>query len=238
MPRCAEGAIELVNGKARLVADRLCDGLGNCLGSCPRGAITIEERPADEFDPHAVERHLNAAKVAAQPAATRHPEMPCGCPGAAARKLSAGRSAGPKAATTPAPVASTAAGESRLGHWPVQLALLPVNGSMWQDADVLIAADCVPVAMAGFHEALLAGRTVAIACPKLDDPGEIVEKLAAIFAGNAIRSITVARMEVPCCRVPQLVAMALGKAGRDDLDVREVTIGLDGQVQSDFSGLH
>lgn len=126
---------------------------------------------------------------------------------------------------------------SMLGHWPVQLALLPAGGPMWQDADVLICADCVPLAFPEFHERLLTGpdgkgRTVAIACPKLDDIGQHTDKLAAIFAGNDIRSITVAHMEVPCCGgIVRAVEQALKQAGRTDIPVRDVTVGIDGSLK-------
>ncbi len=123
---------------------------------------------------------------------------------------------------------------SRLGHWPVQLALVPVGGAIWQDADVLIAADCVPTAMPNFHERLLAGKTLAIACPKLDDLTPYIEKLAGILAGNTIRSVTVAHMEVPCCMgIVYAVEQARERAGRTDLPVTDVTVGIDGTVKQE-----
>lgn len=196
VPSCAEGAIQIIGGKARLKADNLCDGLGNCLGECPRGAITIEERPAEEFDENAGRAHLRA--------------------------------------DVSAPTATAGAKEGRpsqLAQWPVQLALVPTAGPMWQDADVLISADCVPFALAGFHEQLLAGKTLAIACPKLDDTGPYVEKLAAIFSRNSIRSITVAHMEVPCCTgIVYAVREALDRAGRADIPLHDVTVGIEGGI--------
>ena len=123
------------------------------------------------------------------------------------------------------------AAASQLSHWPVQLALVPTSGPIWHDADVLIAADCVPAAMPDFHTQLLSGRTVAIACPKLDQIEPYVEKLAAIFAGNSIRSITVAHMEVPCCGgIVYAVKAALKNSGRTDIPVHNITVGIDGQV--------
>ena len=151
-----------------------------------------------------------------------------GCPGARLRQLQPGgsgpRVGSPVGAGGPAPV-------SRLGHWPVQLALVPAAGAIWQDADVLIAADCVGFALPDFHERLLAGKTLVIACPKLDDVGPYVEKLTRIFAGNAIRSITVAHMEVPCCGgIVRVVRAALAASGRMDLRMTDITIGIDGII--------
>jgi len=221
VPSCAEGAIQIIDGKARLAADNLCDGLGNCLGECPQDAISIEERPAEAFDEQAV-RALKA------PPAPEAPKLPCGCPGTMARTLQLAEPA------TPAPqdAAEKPACASRLGHWPVQLALVPVTGEMWQDADVLIAADCVAFALPDFHERLLEGKSLAVACPKLDDVAPYVEKLARIFAGNDVRSVTVAHMEVPCCTgIVTIVREALRRAGRDDLEITDVTIGVNGSIQ-------
>ena len=162
------------------------------------------------------------------PAAVHGPHGSGGCPGARLRQLQPGgsgpRAGSPVGAGGPAPV-------SRLGHWPVQLALVPVAGAIWQDADVLIAADCVAFALPDFHERLLAGKTLVIACPKLDDVGPYVEKLTRIFAGNAIRSITVAHMEVPCCGgIVRVVQAALAASGRMDLRMTDITVGIDGII--------
>ena len=223
VPKCAEGAIRIEGGKARLVAENLCDGLGACLGHCPQDAITVEERPADQFDEIAVEqlRHVQPPAtptrlpVAITPVPDPHAGH-SGCPGARMRMMDLSR-----APSRPAPTpGSDTPRQSRLTHWPVQLTLVPISGPIWQDADVLICADCVPFAYPDFHEKLLTGpegkpRSIAIACPKLDDVGPYVEKLAAIFAGNAIRSITVAHMEVPCCGgIVRAVHAALQQSGR------------------------
>jgi len=216
VPSCAEGAIQVIDGKARLLAENLCDGLGNCLGTCPKDAITIEERPCDEFDEAAVEVHRR-----------RGPQSPPaeGCPGAKLVKLglrTAQLATADKGKTRP----------SRLGQWPVQLSLLPATGELWQDADVLIAADCVSVAMPDFHERLLDGKSVAVACPKLDDLAPHVAKLAEIFAGNSIRSVTVAHMEVPCCSgIVVAVERAMAIAGVTDIPVTDITIALDGTIK-------
>ena len=225
---CMEGAIRIIDGKARLVGENLCDGLGNCLGQCPQDAISIEERPAEEFDEIAVAKHLHADA----PTAKAQHAHAGGCPGSMFRML------GHKAPTTPPPAstkvetaAAAAAATSQLSQWPVQLALVPTGGPMWQDADVLISADCVPFACAQFHTELLAGKSLAIACPKLDDIQPYVEKLSAIFANNTIRSITIAHMEVPCCGgIVYAVRTALAQAGREDIPVTGVTVGIDGTI--------
>ncbi len=236
VPSCAEGAIRVVNGKARLRADNLCDGLGACLGHCPMGAITIEERPAEEFDHQAVEQHLKAATAPApfvpsplgggtpplkhQAPSTMHPTG--GCPGSRVRMFEpAAQPSDPRSEMSDPKPSSP----SRLRQWPVQLTLLPPQGALWQDADVLLCADCVPFAFPDFHEKLLAGKTLAIACPKLDDCQSYVDKLTTIFANNSIRSITVARMEVPCCSgLTRVANLALQASGRTDLRIEEVIL--------------
>ena len=227
VPDCAEGAIQIIDGKARLLAENLCDGLGNCLGACPNGAITIEEQPADEFDEAAVRLHL------AQHAADKSDELPCGCPGTMMRKLNPGT---PPPGSAKSGACEDASRPSRLGHWPVQLALLPADGDIWNDANVLIAADCVAFAMPDFHDRLLNGekRTLAIACPKLDDIQPYIGKLASIFANNTIRSLTVAHMEVPCCSgIVALVKEALQRAGQTDIPLRNVTVGINGSIMNE-----
>jgi NAD-dependent dihydropyrimidine dehydrogenase PreA subunit len=233
VPDCAEGAIQIVDGKAKLVAENLCDGLGNCLGACPKGAITIEQRAADEFSEQAVAEHLTEQpeqaicehSAEADPADQAADKLPCGCPGTMARKLN------PEGASSQAGMRNSISRPSRLGQWPVQLSLLPPGGDIWHDADVLIAADCVGFAMPDFHERLLASKTLAIACPKLDDVQPYVEKLASIFANNSVRSLTVAHMEVPCCSgIVMAVREALKRSGRTDIPLLELKIGMDGSV--------
>ena len=229
VPSCAEGALEIVDGKARLVKEIYCDGLGACLGECPEDAITIEEREADGFDEEATAEHLQRQRQASPAAA---PGLPLaghtdGCPGAMLRKLTDGAT---DAASTP-PRASGASAQSQLGHWPVQISLLPPTGDIWNDADVLICADCVPFAMPDFHERLLAGKTVAVGCPKLDNLDAYAEKLAGVFANNTVRSVTVARMEVPCCTGILIATKeALERAGKRDIEFHDVTIGIRGQI--------
>jgi ferredoxin len=207
---CQEGAIRIVDGKARLVSESYCDGLGACLGDCPRGAITIEEREAEEFDEHAVEEMKRRSA----------PPSACGCPSAAARTLRPGDDSA--AGQGPMP--------SRLANWPVQLHLVPVSAPYLEGADLLIAADCTAFAHGDFHRRFVRGRVVIIACPKLDDTGPYVEKLAAILRTRDIRSVEVVYMQVPCCSgLVRLVSDAREAAGVD-IPLRLTRIGLDGAI--------
>jgi NAD-dependent dihydropyrimidine dehydrogenase PreA subunit len=226
---CHEGAIQLVNGKAQLVSDVYCDGLGDCLGTCPTDAIRIEEREADAFDPAAVEsrqRELQGASASGGGCSSG------GCPGMRVMELfgSGAGAGGRRAPAVPAADTASDGGNVRLGHWPVQLRLVPVEAPWWDDADVLLAADCVPVAYPGFRSKLLSGRSLAIACPKLDDTSSYVEKLTEILRRNRIRSLTVARMSVPCCSgIARMAEAACERAGWDGpLDV--VTVDVDGSL--------
>ncbi|MBN2024234.1 MAG: 4Fe-4S binding protein [Pirellulales bacterium] len=214
---CAEGAIEIRDGKARLVSDVYCDGLGACLGECPRGAIRIVERQAEAFDEEAARRH---AATAASPSTEA-----CGCPGARSQTFV------PLAMAAQADVASGDEGAaSRLGHWPVQLRLVAPGAPFLRDADLLLVADCVPFAMADFHARLLRERPVVVACPKLDDAAAHVEKLAAILRESSVRSLTVVHMEVPCCSgLLRIAKQAQALAGRT-VEARDVTISLRGQA--------
>ncbi len=221
VPSCAEGAIQIIDGKARLLADNLCDGIGNCLGECPMDAITIEERPADELDEAAVDAHL---KTQDAPAAG-------GCPGMKFKQFGPQDDA-PACDCAPAPTAGAGeatGAQSALTHWPVQLMLLSPNAPMWANADVLLAADCCAQAMADFHSRLLAGRKLAIACPKLDDTKAYVDRLIEIFTANEIRSLTVARMEVPCCGLDQIARLARERSGKT-FPITIVTVGRQGEV--------
>ena len=220
---CAEGAIALVNGKARLVKDSYCDGLGACLGECPEGAITIEERQADPFDEAAATAHQrSAAAEAAAPA-----RLPCGCPGTVARELKPA-----------APCLHDAAGRqaqpSLLGQWPIQLALVPPNAPFLRGRELALVADCVGFAFPELHPEILAGRGLLIACPKLDDAAGrgYVEKLAAIFRDAGATKVTVYRMEVPCCSgLTRLAQQALAASGAQ-LPFEEVIMGISGEAIS------
>lgn len=180
---CHEGALAMVDGKAKLITDSYCDGLGHCLPQCPTNAIKIIQRDADDYDEAAVLQN-QAAKKQGPPAG--------GCPGSMARSFA------PAAAPAPAPVSAAPGGESALRSWPVQLKLVPVRAPYFDGAHLLIAADCSAFAYADFHSKFLAGRIPLIGCPKLDE-GDYAEKLTAILRENNIESVTILRMEVPCC---------------------------------------
>ncbi|UFS72041.1 4Fe-4S binding protein [Geomonas sp. RF6] len=227
VPSCAEGAIRIVDGKAELAADNLCDGLGACLGDCPQDAITIIEREADEFDEEAVHQHLAGNAHAAAPEAhaphKSHAEAHHGgCPGSRAMSLKP---------AAPAPDAGEGAPQpSQLGQWPVQLHLVPPTAPYFQNADLLIAADCVPFAYADFHRDLLAGKAVVIGCPKLDDNDFYTKKLTELFRVSSIKSITVVRMEVPCCGgIVAAARQALAACGKE-IPFKEVRVSINGEI--------
>ena len=225
---CAEGALAIIDGKARLVKESYCDGLGACIGECPQGALTIEDRVADAFDEEAVEEHLaHSGRIHAahdaQPQAVE--PLACGCPGTTAETLH------PEAARERAGSVCDAP-TSQLRNWPVQIHLLPLQAPYYQGADLLLAADCVGFAYPGFHHDLLHGRTLAVGCPKLDDAGFYVDKLAKILAENDIRSLTVAHMEVPCCFGLERVAeQAVEKSGKQ-ISVEVAIVGRDGKLKA------
>jgi NAD-dependent dihydropyrimidine dehydrogenase PreA subunit len=230
VPSCAEGAIRIVNNKAVLSADNLCDGLGACLGECPMDAIRVIEREADAFDEEAVEMHLQdigrphaPAVHHVRPAEPHGAAHHGGCPGSRAMSFA------------PAAAAETASAEgapqpSQLRQWPVQLHLVPVTAPYFQNADLLIAADCVPFALATFHRDLLAGKALVVGCPKLDDNRFYLEKLTELFKTATFRSITVARMEVPCCSGIVMAARQALTASGKDIPFTEVTIGIQGEI--------
>lgn len=235
---CAEGALALVDGKAKLVRDSYCDGLGACLSGCPTGALTIEQREADAFDEaavaammgghaaHAVPAHAVPAMAAASggcPSQAFAHGGGGGCPGSMSRQLA-------PAKTPQAP----AAGEipSELTHWPIQLHLINPGAPQFQGADLMIAADCTAFALGGFHGELLAGKALAIACPKLDDSMGYLEKLAMLFAGARPVRVTVARMEVPCCGGLVRMVLEARAMAKSEIPVEEVVIGVSGGVIS------
>ena len=205
---CHEGAIAMVNGKAKLMRDDYCDGLGDCLPTCPTGAITFVEREAAAYDEAAV----LAAKANKQAAA------PCGCPGSGARAIQ--RQNVPSAPAAP---------QSQLRQWPVQMKLVPVNAPWFDGADLLIAADCTAYAYANFHQEFIRGRITLTGCPKLDGVDYSV-KLTEILRSNDIRSVTVVRMEVPCCGgIENAVRTAVRNSGKQ-IPCAVVTISTDGHI--------
>jgi NAD-dependent dihydropyrimidine dehydrogenase PreA subunit len=222
VPSCAEGAIAVIDGKARLVSEVYCDGLGACLGHCPQGAITVEEREAAEFDEAETRKHLAAlSRQASRPAPIPLAEPSHQCPGSMARSL--GGRAGAQTQST-GPVAS------ELSNWPVQLTLVPPSAPYLRGADLLLVADCVPFAMADFHQRFLRNRPVLIGCPKLDQPEFYAKKLAEIVHTAQPRSLTVIHMEVPCCSGLTRIAQYALTAAESGLALTDVTIGIRGEV--------
>ncbi len=235
--------MKLVDGKARVIADRLCDGLGACLGHCPRGAITVEKRDVEAFDQDAVDAQRRAdASAACSTSATLSPP-PHGvgdpaCPTAPASGPPAGGCPGSRMMRFDRAVArsetsgdqDTQVPDSELTHWPVQLGLLPPGAPVLREARLLIAADCVPVAYAGFHSELLRGRTVVIGCPKFDDLPTYVERLAEMIRINQLREIAVARMEVPCCMGILSATLEARRRSGVDVPISEIVIGTQGSV--------
>ncbi len=264
IPDCPEGALQLIDGKARLVSDLFCDGLGACIGTCPEGAISVIEREAGAYDEKAVMEtivrqgepvirahleHLNShgqvdlyrqaidylkehnlaipdhktAECYPKPAEHSKPDF-ASCPGTAARSIARGNRTGP-----PQPSGTTS---SELRQWPVQLKLLIPAAPYFKNADLLVSADCVPFACAGFHQEILRGKILIIFCPKLDTDIEgYITKLAEILTIHTIKSITVVHMEVPCCSgVRYVVDQALEKSGKK-IPVKDYTITISGEIE-------
>jgi len=256
IPNCPEGALQIIDGKVRLVSDLFCDGLGACIGHCPEGAIATEIRDAEPYDeskvmenivrsgPNVIKAHLAHLRDHKQdeyfrealaylvdrgieiPAEFFEPACRCGendpsapafagCPGSRVVNFEADAACASDAPGSPPP-GVPAERPSRLRQWPVQIMLVPPDAPFLDGADLLVAADCVPFACAGFHENLLAGKALLVGCPKLDDAEHYLEKLTAMFKGNDVRSVTVAHMEVPCCTgLVRLVERAIRDSGKN-----------------------
>ena len=211
---CAEGAIEIIDGKAKLVSETYCDGLGACIGHCPQEAITVEQREAEEFDEEAMQAHVAEQKSSPQ-------QSDFVCPGMTAKNLR-----DPAEATAsvnePAP--------SQLSHWPIQLKLVSTAAPYFKNADLLLVADCVPFAMGDFHNKFSKNHSIAVDCPKLDDSPLYVEKLAEILKINRLNSLTIIHMEVPCCSGLTLIAKeAIARSGVK-LSFEDITIDLRGHI--------
>jgi ferredoxin len=246
IPNCPEGALQVIDGKARLISDLFCDGLGACVGHCPQGAMQVIEREAEPYDEYTtmgniakkgentIKAHLVHLKDHGETAfyneAIRYlkdhkikvpklDDLPCGCPGSAMRTIK------------PKGKAKQTDNASALTQWPVQLKLLPVRAPFFENSHLLISADCVAYANPNFHSKLLYGKSLAIGCPKLDDVEFYIEKLSQIFSQNKIKSVTVAIMEVPCCSgMDYAVREAVKKSGKSIPIITEV-IGVDGAVK-------
>ena len=206
---CHENAIEIINGKARLLRDDYCDGLGNCLPVCPTGAIAIEEREAKEFDEEAVKQNADVNTV-----------LPCGCPGSHAHEIERG---------TEKPSQQISA-VSELRQWPVQIKLIPVSAPYYENSALLVAADCAAYSHANFHAEFMRNKITLIGCPKLDNV-EYGDKLSEILRQNNVTSVTVVRMEVPCCGgIEQAVRAALKNSGKI-IPWSVITLGTDGEIR-------
>lgn len=254
IPGCPEGALQLIDGKARLISDLFCDGLGACIGECPQGAIKIEEREAEPYDeskvmenivkagPNVIKAHLKHLKdhnekeflaqaldylekqgIAVPVYEKETPKLPCGCPGTMQKDLRKEKKPLTDATNTPV--------NSEINNWPIQLMLINPNAPYLKNADLLIAADCTPFAYGNFHQEFIKDRIMIMFCPKLDKTLDIyVDKLTDIFKNQDINSITLVKMEVPCCSgVKNIVAEALKNADKK-ITVKEYTVSIDGNL--------
>jgi len=220
---CAEGAIAVINGKARLVSEVYCDGLGACLGHCPQGAITVEQREAAAFDEAETQKHLaRISRQTARPASLPLVESHHQCPGSMSRNLGT--------RTGRASVQSAGTIASELINWPVQLTLVPPTAPYLKGDDLLLVADCVPFALPDFHQRFLRNRPVIIGCPKLDQPELNSKKLAEIARVAQPKSLTVIHMEVPCCSGLTRIAEYAVAAAESSIPFTDVTIGIRGEV--------
>jgi Fe-S-cluster-containing hydrogenase component 2 len=219
VPACAEGALQIIDGKAKLVSEIYCDGLGACLGGCPLDAIIIEEREAEDFDEEAVVLHLEEETHAGE-------ELACGCPSSTVTQFERQETTGTAAgAVAPQP--------SMLTQWPIQLTLVPPVAPFLQGTDLMLAADCVPFAYTGFHQEFLKDHSLLVACPKLDDYQAHLKKLSAILSLAQPKSLTVLHMEVPCCFSLVNMAQEAVLASGIDIPCKAITIGVRGEIQSE-----
>jgi Fe-S-cluster-containing hydrogenase component 2 len=219
LPSCAEGALEIVDGKARMIAEKYCDGLGACLGDCPQGALKIIEREADDFDEEAVEELLKKNPLPPKPVGG-------GCPSA---KLQVFGGSAP-GQTGKQPSGNVRASQSALAHWTVQIRLIPPSAAFLQNADLLVAADCTAVAYPDFHRDFLQGKAVMMGCPKFDDQAAYIQKFKEVFETANLKSITMVIMEVPCCGTMRgIIAEALKQSGKE-IEVNEAVISVNGEL--------
>jgi ferredoxin len=225
---CAEGALEIIEGKARLIKESYCDGLGACLSGCPQGAVRVIDREADEFDPEAVEEHLEHQKHV-EPARGPSPGdgegqlIACACPSARVETFN-------KPLSQEGPPGDLDAGRSELSHWPVQIRLVPPGAPFLKGADLLVVSDCAPVAYPNFHKEFVRGKAVLLGCPKFDNAEEYVNKFAEIFRAADIRSVTVIDMEVPCCSALPLIVRKGMQEAEKNIQIEEVVVSIRGQT--------
>jgi NAD-dependent dihydropyrimidine dehydrogenase PreA subunit len=222
VPSCAEGALQVIDGKAKVISDNLCDGLGACLGECPQGALKIIQREAEDFDEEAVTEHLSRPQGELQPAEAKE-ILPCGCPSAQLKTFTA-----PAAGHTPGPAGDSP--PSALSHWPIKIRLIPPTAPYLKGADILILADCSAASYPNLHQDLMAGRVVMMGCPKFDDAQLYIERLSQVFQTAGIKSITCVRMEVPCSSgLTTIVNKALENANQN-IPAKELIISPRGMI--------
>jgi Fe-S-cluster-containing hydrogenase component 2 len=222
VPDCAEGALQIIDGKVKVLADKYCDGLGACLQACPKDALKIIERQADEFDEEAVITLLKNRKDNGEKADAATPS-----PGLANIKIETPC----QAANKPRFDFVASKSDSSLSHWPVQIRLVPAQAPFLKNADLLVAADCVPVAYPHFHRDFLADRVIMMGCPKFDDVNGYIQKFVEVFQEAEPRSIKLAIMEVPCCAgMRMIVKEALKQAGKD-IPMEEVVVSARGEIK-------
>jgi hypothetical protein len=237
VPSCAEGAIQVIDGKARLVSEKYCDGLGACLNKCPLDALVVEERWVEEFSEEAVEQYLKQKEEVVQP--ETHAEapapLPCGCPSSTVRQFEVEEDGNREAieGTSPVPEVpgmSSQPARSMLTHWPIQLFLVPPFAPFLQNADLVLAADCAPFAYASFHQDFLKGKALVIACPK-QNGYDYTQKLTQILRLASIKSLTVLHMEVPCCFGLAHWAEQAVKASGKNIPLKHLTVSVRGELQ-------
>ncbi|WP_320169175.1 4Fe-4S binding protein [Maridesulfovibrio sp.] len=239
VPGCAEGALQIIDGKARLLAERYCDGLGACLGECPTGALTVREVVADDFDPEAVtelltEQGRDVPDHMPSPESLRLTDSKArpkgGCAGS--RIESFAPEATPCGQANVPTGMETDAGPSQLTHWPIQIRLVPADAPFLKGADLLLTADCVAVSLPGYHQNFLPGKKVLMGCPKFDDVQFYVQRLTEIFSVSGVKSVTVMEMEVPCCsNFSRIVATALKNASAD-IPVEKIVVKRTGEIKA------
>ena len=221
LPACAEGAIQIIDGKAKLISEKYCDGLGACLGKCPQDAITVEEREVEAFDEEEAKRHVEQFQY-------DEATLACGCASTTVTRLH-------ELHHQEKSTVSNAPQPSLLGHWPVQLTLVPPSAPFLDRADVLLVADCVPFAYAGLHRDFIKDHAVLVACPKLDNFNAHQVKLTEILRQSAIKSLTVLHMEVPCCNgLMYMATEALRESGKE-IPLKDITIGMRGEIKSELA---
>ncbi|MEE9442598.1 MAG: 4Fe-4S binding protein [candidate division Zixibacteria bacterium] len=251
---CAEGAIQIIDGTAKLVSDNLCDGFGACLGSCPQDAITIITREAEEFDEEVVKVHLEKQEISRKPVEQSEvipqPQVVAACPGSAIQSFSqpaqqinkpamsgcpgsAMRSFVPEENRRDQASDSAPAPQSRLTQWPIQLMLVPPTAPFLNGRELLLAADCCPFAFADFHNSYLKDKSLLIACPKLDNLQFYREKMEEIFRHSGCTAVSVMIMEVPCCGGLSMITCEALKASRRDIPLKEIVVGIRGDILSE-----